>query len=117
MDPLDEPVDVAALLSRVEGDRDLLEELVGLYLADESDLVGRIAQAVRAGDADSLRRAAHTLKGSIGNFCAPAAQAAASALETAGRDSALEPAPALLEQLIRELDRVRAALSALVARR
>jgi HPt (histidine-containing phosphotransfer) domain-containing protein len=110
---MDDIVNVAALMDRLEGDRELLRELVGLYLEDEPGLINQIVTAVAAGDAPSLARSAHTLKGSVGNFCAPAAQAAAAALEVAGREGRLAEAPALLERLSAELDRVRRALRAL----
>jgi two-component system, sensor histidine kinase and response regulator len=107
-------IDVAALMDRLEGDRDLLKELVGLYLDDEKGLIDEIAAAVRDREADAIRRAAHTLKGSVGNFCAPSAHAAAAALEAAGVDGRLDDAPALFERLLAELGRLRAAFRALV---
>jgi HPt (histidine-containing phosphotransfer) domain-containing protein len=114
IDPMDECIDVHALMDRLEDDRELLKELVGLYLEDEQRLLDQIAAAVLARQADALRRTAHTLKGSVGNFCAPAAHAAAAALEAAGREGRLDESPRLLDDLARELDRVRVALRELV---
>lgn len=101
-------------MDRLEGDRELLKELAGLYLDDEQGLVNEIGAAVKAHEADALRRSAHTLKGSVGNFCAPGAHAAAAALEAAGRDGLLDDAPVLFDRLNLELERFRAALRALV---
>lgn len=111
---MDDIINVSALMDRLEGDRDLLKELAGLYLEDEQSLIDQISAALKDGQADALRRSAHTLKGSVGNFCAPAAHASAAALEAAGRDGRLEEAPALFERLVTDLDRFRAALRALV---
>jgi two-component system, sensor histidine kinase and response regulator len=107
-------IDVRALMDRLEGDRELLKELAGLYLEDEQGLVDQIAAAVQSGQADQMKRAAHTLKGSVGNFCAPAAHAAAAALENAGRDGQLAEVPALFARLVAELERFRTTLRALV---
>lgn len=111
---MNESIDVHALMDRLDGDRDLLKELVGLYLEDEQGLLDQIAAAVRDRQADALRRTVHTLKGAVGNFCAPSAYAAAEALEAAGRDGRLDESPLLLDSLVHELDGVRAVLHELV---
>ena len=107
-------VDAAALMDRLDGDRELLAELVELYLEDSPALVEEIRAAIEAGDAERMRRAAHTLKGSVGNFCAPAASAAGLELENAGREGALDRAPEIFDRLVGEIGRVRTALEALV---
>ncbi len=107
-------VDLAAVLDRIDGDQELLKELVYLYLEDERRLYDEIEGAVRSRNAAALSRAAHTLKGAVSNFCAARAQAAAFALESAGREGRLDDAAAGLGTLDRELHRVREALSALV---
>jgi HPt (histidine-containing phosphotransfer) domain-containing protein len=110
---MDDIVNVAALMDRLDGDRELLRELIGLYLEDEPSLIDQMAAAVSAGDAPRLARSAHTLKGSVGNFCAPAAHGAAAALELAGREGRVDDAPVLFDRLLGELDRVRHALRSL----
>jgi two-component system, sensor histidine kinase and response regulator len=114
IDTMNDSIDVHALMDRLEGDRDLLKELVGLYFEDEQGLIDQLAAAVQDRQADALRRTAHTLKGSVGNFCAPSALAAAAALEAAGRDGRLDESPLLLDGVVHELDRVRVALHDLV---
>lgn len=108
-------IDTAALMDRLDGDRDLLKELIGLYLEDEQGLLDQIAAAIREGQAGALARSAHTLKGSVGNFCAAAAHASAAALEAAGREGRLAEAPALQQRLLDELSQVRTALRSLAA--
>jgi HPt (histidine-containing phosphotransfer) domain-containing protein len=112
----DRVVDVPALMDRLEGDMELLKELVALYVEDEPGLLAEIDRAIEGGDADGVRRAAHTLKGAVSNFCAPAAQAAALELETAGRAGVLDGAPAALARLRDVLDKVRAELGELSRR-
>jgi two-component system, sensor histidine kinase and response regulator len=113
IDVMKDCIDVAALMDRLAGDRDLLLELIGLYLEDEQSLIDQVAAAIAAGDSARLARASHTLKGSVGNFCAPNAHAAAQALETAGREGRVTDAGTLFSRLVAELDKVRAALRAL----
>lgn len=110
------PLDLATVLARLNGDRDLLAELAGLYLEDEPALIGEVEGAVGQGDAEGVRRAAHAIKGSVANFAAAGAQAAALALEQAGRNHDLSVAPALLDALRTELTVVRQALAELAAR-
>ena len=85
-------IDRAALLAGVDGNRRLLRELVRLFLADCPQRLAEIKEAVRRGDAEALRLQAHTLKGSVGNFAAKQAFAAAQRLEIMGRDGELDKA-------------------------
>jgi PAS domain S-box-containing protein len=85
-------IDYAALLAGVDGDRRLLRELVRLFLADCPQRLAEIKEAIRRGDAETLRIAAHTLKGSVGNFAAQKAFAASQRLENMGRDGDLDNA-------------------------
>ena len=97
------------LLERVDNDDDFLREAVEMLESDGPDLLEQVRAAAAAGDAASVGRAAHTLKGMISNFCAPDAQAAALAVEQIGRGGGdLSSLPAAIETL-------EARLSALVA--
>lgn len=49
------------------GSRGLLEKVVGLYLSDSRHQMERIRSSAEAGDRESLKRAAHTLKSSSAN--------------------------------------------------
>jgi two-component system sensor histidine kinase/response regulator len=115
IDAMSNSIDLAALMDRLAGDRELLHELIGLYLDDEQALIDKVAAAISAGDATRLARSAHTLKGSVGNFCAAGAQAAATALEVAAREGRLAEAQPLFDRLTAELDKVRGALRSLAA--
>jgi PAS domain S-box-containing protein len=85
-------IDRVALLAGVDGNRRLLRELVRLFLADCPQRLAEIKEAVRRGDSEALRIEAHTLKGSVGNFAAKHAFAAAQRLEIMGRDGDLAKA-------------------------
>jgi PAS domain S-box-containing protein len=99
-------IDHAALLAGVDGDRGLLLELVRLFLADCPQGLAEIREAIHRGDPGALGKAAHALKGSIGNFAARNAFAAAQRLEIMGRDGNLENAGKALATLESELARL-----------
>src|SRR5271165_3467431 len=89
-DQADGAIDHTALLAGVDGNRRVLRELVRLFLADCPRRLAEIKEAIRLGDAGALGRAAHTLKGSVGNFAAKSAFAAAQRLEIMSRDIDLD---------------------------
>jgi PAS domain S-box-containing protein len=89
-DQADGAIDHTALLAGVDGNRRVLRELVRLFLADCPRRLAEIKEAIRRGDAGALGRAAHTLKGSVGNFAAKSAFAAAQRLEIMSRDIDLD---------------------------
>jgi PAS domain S-box-containing protein len=112
-DQADGAIDHTALLAGVDGNRRVLRELVRLFLADCPRRLAEIKEAIRRGDAGALGRAAHTLKGSVGNFAAKSAFAAAQRLEIMSRDidldnvgkacTTLESELALLSEELRKL--------------
>jgi CheY-like chemotaxis protein/HPt (histidine-containing phosphotransfer) domain-containing protein len=106
-------IDHAALLAGVDGNRRLLRELVHLFLADCPQRLVEIKEAVRRGNAEALRIAAHTLKGSVGNFAAKNAFAAAQRLEIMGRDGDLHTAGEACATLESELALLREELGRL----
>jgi PAS domain S-box-containing protein len=99
-----EPMDTASALARVEGDVELLQELVALFLEDLPDLLTNLREAVTAGDAGAIERAAHKLKGSVGNFAAQPAFDAALRLEKIGRVGELTEAESAYHALLQEID-------------
>ena len=111
-----EPViDLPIVLERVEDDRELLRELVGLFLDDAPLRVRAIHDAVDSRDADGLRRSAHALKGSAGNLAALAVFEAAKDLERTaptGDWTHAEEACAVLESELQRLTPVLAELMA-----
>jgi CheY-like chemotaxis protein/HPt (histidine-containing phosphotransfer) domain-containing protein len=109
----DTMVDEAAILSGMDGNRRLLRDLTRIFLADYPKQLAEIKTAMQAADAERLRRAAHALKGSVGNFGAKKAFETASQLETMGKTGKLDAAPGTylaleseLSQLTRELKKL-----------
>ena len=101
-----ELVDVKALLDRLEGDGDLLAEMVGLFIADCPGRLRAIREALDRGDSKSLESAAHALKGSVGNFLAKEAHEAAWKLEVLGRQADLGHAEEAYWALEAEIQRL-----------
>jgi HPt (histidine-containing phosphotransfer) domain-containing protein len=112
-DPLDEEV-LAGL--RELGDAELLAELVEVFFEDVPPRLAALREATESGDAESVERVAHTLKGSCGNMGAWRMAQICAELQDTGASGDLARAPELLEQLEAEFGRVRPALEAEVAR-
>jgi CheY-like chemotaxis protein/HPt (histidine-containing phosphotransfer) domain-containing protein len=93
-------------LARAGGDEELLRELLELFIEEGPRWLADIDAAIAAGDARKLQRAAHTVKGAVDNFGAPAAFDAALRLEQmarAGELGAAGEASAALRALIERL--------------
>jgi PAS domain S-box-containing protein len=80
-------IDSAALLSNLDSDRDLLRQLIDRFAADSPEQLRRIRVAIADRDGEALRLAAHSIKGSLGNFTAARAGELAQQLEDAGKRS------------------------------
>ena len=104
-------LDVVAIRARVQGDEELLQEIVKLYLEDYPRMWSAVRDAVSRGDASALERAAHALKGSIANFETNATYNAALRLESLGRAGDLTGATEALKLLEEALERLRVALT------
>jgi signal transduction histidine kinase/DNA-binding response OmpR family regulator len=102
--------DRVQISARVDGDMDLLREVVGLFLEEYQASMAEIQCAIREGDAYRLNRAAHSLKGSVGNFGARNAYDLALRLEMMGKDGELGGAGGVFTSLAGEMERLRAAL-------
>ncbi len=73
--------DVEAALHAVEGDRELLHTLIGIFLESSPSVMKQLEDAFHAGEYTSLHNHAHQLKGSLGTLHALDAAAAAARLE------------------------------------
>jgi CheY-like chemotaxis protein len=112
-DPRGLRFDATEILARVGDDRELLAELVEIYRTDTPMLLARLRAAVAGGDARGVEEAAHAIKGTVGNFGAPAAAAEAAALEKMAQAGGLEGADEGLGRLERELQYLERCLVAL----
>ena len=107
-----EPVlDRAAMLETVEQDLELLRELVEIFLAETPGLLTQIRSGVQEKHAESVERAAHTLKGALMNFGAWRACEVARQLEIRGHEARLDDAAPLASRLESEVVQASQALS------
>jgi two-component system sensor histidine kinase/response regulator len=106
------PFDRDAILASLEGDRELLWELVGLFRRQVQTLLPEIRSAGDRRDGNALERAAHKLKSSLGSFAADKASAAALRLELMGRSGDFTSPDLICAELESEVERLEAALSA-----
>jgi HPt (histidine-containing phosphotransfer) domain-containing protein len=106
-------VNKVELLSSLDGDAQLLGELIGIFLADSGSLLQRVSDAVTGRDAFALERAAHKLSGTVSIFGNRPATQAAMALETMGRDRNLLHAEEVLARLKNQMEALKEALGEL----
>ncbi|MBI3862018.1 MAG: response regulator, partial [Planctomycetia bacterium] len=104
-------VDWQAALETVQGDRGLLKAVIDAVLAECPTLIVQLERDVAAGDAPGVRRAAHTIKGSLRTFESAQAAEFAEQIESAGRSGNLSGVPALVPGLKKVLDAVLQELS------
>ena len=98
--------DIKDALDRVEGDRDLLEEIVRIFTGECSSNMDAIRQALSAGDAHLLERLAHTIKGASANLSAFAVSATALKLEKLAAACNLADAREWVDKLQHEIGRL-----------
>jgi HPt (histidine-containing phosphotransfer) domain-containing protein len=101
-----------AALHAVGASPQMMRELAQLFFEEAPALVGRIRDAVSAGDVAGLRHAAHTLKGAAAVFGPNGAAEVARRLEQRARDNALEGAAHDVALLETEIDRLLGGLRA-----
>ncbi len=106
-----ETIDLAALLTQVENDWDLLGELIELFLESSPRLLAEAEAGMARGDSQTIERAAHALKGAMQNIGAVPAAAAALELEEIGRAGEISQAERSLAKLKREYDQLATALA------
>ena len=98
-------LDRNALINRVEGDMELLSDIIELFKQDSVRQVAAIRDAIGKKQADDVRRAAHTLKGTCGNLGAPEAAATVLELERLAATGDLSRAQDILRALEVQIER------------
>ena len=85
----------------VGGDQELLKDLVGVFLSEQSSMLAKVSAAIESGDSAQLRLSAHSLKGAAGHLGALDVAKIAGELEIAGENRLAdsEEAGPLLEKL------------------
>jgi HPt (histidine-containing phosphotransfer) domain-containing protein len=95
--------DANALLERVEGDQELLRELLALFFQEYPKLLEEISRAVDYRQAEQVERASHSLKSALLNLSAKRASEAAYQVERSGRSADFQEVTAAIPRLREEL--------------
>jgi two-component system, sensor histidine kinase and response regulator len=111
------PLDAADLLERLNGDRELLADLVAIFKTESERVLQEIRQLIFACDAPHLERVAHRLRGSVMAFGAVPAARAAREVETLARNGELTDAEDYVCSLEREIRQLTVALDRLIESR
>lgn len=106
----DQVLDRHALLLAVSGDRQLLAEIIALFMDNCSKLMVRGRDAIDRGDQAEFSRTLHTLLGMFQSLSASSAQAVVARLRGLSLDRAPEQVAAIHAQLDREVKVLEAAL-------
>jgi HPt (histidine-containing phosphotransfer) domain-containing protein len=93
--------DPEELLARVAGDRDCMREIVKIFLLEYPGWLAEARAGVAAGDAEQTRQVGHRLAGTLANFGADRATAAARRLELLGKARQMARAAEAMDELER----------------
>jgi len=96
---MEEIFNQGAFATRVEGDEELMRELLEIFLEQAPQQITEMHLAVKSQDAGRLQGQAHSLKGAAASISAEALKEVASLLEQVGKSQNLTQATTLLVQL------------------
>jgi len=98
---------------RATTDAEFVAEMIDTFLEDSPQLMSEMRQALKDGNAEAFRRAAHSLKSNASSFGANELSALAKQLEMMGKSADLNGADDLLVKLADQYTQVEKALRAL----
>ncbi|HEY4911182.1 MAG TPA: Hpt domain-containing protein [Methylomirabilota bacterium] len=107
----DPPIQLALALRRVDGDSDLLVELVRIFQDDLPERMHRLRGAHERGDLPETARSAHSLRGSLGILGAEQGRILAEELEAFSAAGRVDEAASTCQAFEREVARVNAFFS------
>ena len=108
-------LDLSEALSRADGDQDLFFTLAGIFLQESLKEAAAARAALGRQDRAGLAAAAHKLKGSVMEICAPRLFESAKRLEELGRRGEFAEASPVYADVETHLAEVHAALRELIA--
>ena len=99
--------DRSALLERVGGDKDLLSEIIAMFIEDIPVQLEELKQGIKENDAAVIRDQGHKIKGASATVGAETMRQAAYEIELAGTDGKLDCIPGLVAKLAQEFERLK----------
>ncbi|MBL4866152.1 MAG: Hpt domain-containing protein [Pseudomonadales bacterium] len=100
-------LDMDALQELREVMEDEFGTLIATYLDDSVVRLESLKEALETHDADALRKAAHSFKGSCGNIGAPTLEDLCRQVEDIGRDGGVDEAGPLMDLIVSEYQEVK----------
>lgn len=88
------------------GDEEVINEVVPIFLKDNTERLDTLSEAVQSGDSEGIKFYAHVIKGAAKNVGAKQLSDIAYSLECAGRENDLEAAIPLFDRLKAELEKL-----------
>ena len=110
--PEQQPIDVETALDQLGGDRELLDDVVRIFVDTVPDLLTELRSACSSSDAKQVQASAHGIKGAASNICAEPIRGLAQRIEEMGKQDELEHLDSALVQLQDHMDRLRAFVDA-----
>ncbi len=105
------PIDMASVKTALGADaEEMLVELIPMFLEDIEPLLTQLEEAATSQNAEALKRAAHTIKGSSASLGILTVSELAKEVELMGRDEKMMPANAKIQELRQHYSQVKAAL-------
>ncbi len=112
--PTNQPIDLVELAQLVgEDTHEFLDMMAPIFLEDAATLMQTLEEAVRVEDSQTIRHAAHTLKGTSASMGMVPLSALSRKLEIMAKAEQLEEAPQTFNQIKVEYQRVQIALAEL----
>jgi HPt (histidine-containing phosphotransfer) domain-containing protein len=102
------PIDVEKAMEQMDGDRELFDDVVGVFVGTIPGLIDGLRAACEDCDGDQLAAVAHNLKGASANVCAEPMHRAALRLEQFGTQADFANIEAVLAELDSHLESLRA---------
>lgn len=97
--PVDSVLDLAEAMSNMDGDAELLQEIVEIFLEMAGPQLDTIAQSIHDQDPHQVAIQAHAMKGGASNFCARKFVASAAKLELLAKGGTLDGAKPMLASM------------------
>ncbi len=98
----DEIIDVPEFMDRVQEDKDLLKELLDIFVEDFEQKRIKLTEAVANKDFETIKSIAHSVKGASGNISAKLLREVCIVLETKGKAGDAAGLTVLLQDLDRQ---------------
>jgi len=100
----DEILDVDEFMERVQDDKELLLELLDIFVSDYLEKAKLIREAVSSDDFEQIKSIAHSLKGASGNISAKKLRESFVKLEELGKNSDTSGADELLSTMNQQFE-------------